>query len=540
MGMSPPVSPYKGLMPFDDSERDALLFFGREREREIAAANLMASRLTVLYGPSGVGKSSLLRAGVVHELRAQAQRNFEERGSPELAIVVFSAWRDDPVQGLLDAVAETVGDLLGEQAPSMQELSFADALAAWATRIGGELYIVLDQFDEYFLYHGNEDGPGTFAVEFPEAVNRRGLPVHFLIGLREDALAKLDVFKGRIPNLFANYLRLDRLDEAAARAAILGPIDEVNRLSGNGRYDVEPVLVGAVIHEVAAGRIDPGLSGRGVVQGAQETGRVEAPYLQLVLQRLWEVETAAGSYTLRLATLNGLGGAEQVVEDHLELALDGLAPAEKDVAARIFGYLVTPSGTKIAHDVGDLARYASVDQGELDRVIAVLEAERILRPLGGAGEEDGRRYEIFHDVLAAAVLAWTNRYESQRALEREREAAARRHRRVVVVAGIAFALLAAMTAIAAYAISQRSDARRAASFARGQQSRALTQARLARVQRGRAESAAKAAETQRRRAQRQAAIARSQRQEAEKQTGIATSQKQEAQRQAAIAATQRQ
>ena len=48
---------------------DWRFFFGRERESELVAANLMASRLTVLYGPSGVGKSSLLRAGVARRLR---------------------------------------------------------------------------------------------------------------------------------------------------------------------------------------------------------------------------------------------------------------------------------------------------------------------------------------------------------------------------------------------------------------------------------------------------------------------------------------
>ena len=53
-----PASPYQGLTVFEDSDLDALLFFGRERENEVVAANLIASRLTVLYGPSGVGKSS--------------------------------------------------------------------------------------------------------------------------------------------------------------------------------------------------------------------------------------------------------------------------------------------------------------------------------------------------------------------------------------------------------------------------------------------------------------------------------------------------
>jgi putative ribosome biogenesis GTPase RsgA len=67
-----PVSPFKGLAAFADSDLDALFFFGREREREVLVANMMASRLTVLYGESGVGKSSLLAAGVVRALRVQA------------------------------------------------------------------------------------------------------------------------------------------------------------------------------------------------------------------------------------------------------------------------------------------------------------------------------------------------------------------------------------------------------------------------------------------------------------------------------------
>ena len=65
-----PESPYKGLAAFEDSELDALLFFGREREISAVAANVLANRLTVLYGPSGVGKSSLLYAGVARRLRS--------------------------------------------------------------------------------------------------------------------------------------------------------------------------------------------------------------------------------------------------------------------------------------------------------------------------------------------------------------------------------------------------------------------------------------------------------------------------------------
>src|SRR4051812_18738103 len=111
-----PPSPYKGLAPFEDSDLDALLFFGRERESEIIAANLIAARLTVLYGPSGVGKSSVLRAGVAHRLRQEH----------DLQVVVFSTWTGDPVAALIEAVGAG-GD------------SIVDALADTADRAGGDV-----------------------------------------------------------------------------------------------------------------------------------------------------------------------------------------------------------------------------------------------------------------------------------------------------------------------------------------------------------------------------------------------------------------
>jgi len=110
------LSPYPGLSPFGDSELDALFFFGRDRERELIVANLMAARLTVLYGESGVGKSSLLRAGVARGLRGLAQRNREEHRQPELAVVVFDSWRDDPVDALVVDVEAAVREALGGDA----------------------------------------------------------------------------------------------------------------------------------------------------------------------------------------------------------------------------------------------------------------------------------------------------------------------------------------------------------------------------------------------------------------------------------------
>jgi WD40 repeat protein len=449
-----PESPYKGLVPFEDSGLDALMFFGRERESSIIAENLLAARLTVLYGPSGVGKTSVLRAGVAHRLRRQADVNVEERGHPEFTVVVFDVWNEEPTESLRAAAREALAAQFGSALLDEREGEpLAETLGRWSDALACDLLLILDQAEEYFLYHEAESG---FAVELPELVTHPGLRVRVLVSLRDDALSKLDRFKARIPNLFANYLRLDHLDHHSAREAVVRPVERFNELTGES-IEVEPALVDAVLDQTAAGQVDFGAAGRGLGADEAPAGRIEAAYLQLVLERLWQEERAMGSDVLRAETLAALGGAESIVRAHLRRAVEELSAEEKEVAADVFRFLVTPSGAKIAHGASDLAEYASVDEQRLVPVLSTLGRERILRTVDGAGA-DAARYEIFHDVLGEAVLAWRGEQE----LERERRAAERRHRRLAVVAFCALIALAAMTAVAIYAFAQRREAREAA------------------------------------------------------------------------------
>jgi WD40 repeat protein len=461
-------TPYKGLSPFDDTELDALLFFGRERETEIVVANALASRLTVLYGPSGVGKSSLLRAGVVHSLRKLTDMD-------PIAVAYYSSWTGDPLSGIEEAVRGALADTFGGD-PGDAAGDLADRLDAWTAALGCELCLVLDQFEELFLYHEE----GGLLEALPELVTRPGLRVNVVLGIRDDELAKLDIFKARIPGLFSNYLRLDLLDRDAARAAILGPLDRYNELADEP-VAIGPELVETVLGEVAAGRIDPGLTGRGAVSDAPEDRtRVETPYLQLVMQKLWEVERERRSPVLRLATLAELGGAQRIVEDHLEHAMAALTPLQRDVAAGMFDHLVTPSGAKIAHGVTDLASFAHVAPSQIEPVLSSLARERILRPTGENGNA-GDRYEIYHDVLAGAVLAWRAKHDAEMALVREREASWRRQRRLAVIAGLSLTAFALMAFLAAYAISQRSTARHQTALALTEQARAEHATKVARA-----------------------------------------------------------
>lgn len=461
-----PGSPYKGLARFDDSELDERFFFGRDRETELVASNLVASRLTVLYGPSGVGKSSLLRAGVVRRLRAPVLAGAAAGEGDGALPIVVDEWRDDP----LAAIASAAGAENSEP-----PLVLADILAERAAEVGGEIYLVLDQMEEYFFYHGRDRG-GPLRDALAEILTRPTLRVHVLLGIRDDALAELDVFKGRVPGLFGNVLRLDHLDVDAAREAILEPLAELE-LIGGPRVEAEPALVAAVVDQVASGRIERRLAGRGMVAGGARRGRVEAPYLQLVMERLWEVERERGSSVLRVETLAELGGAGRIVQQHLARALAGLDEPEREVVARLFHQLVTPSGTKIAHAVGDLSRYAGESAERLEDVLHTLSSERVVRALPGRNG-GSVRYEIFHDVLADAVLDWGARHEAERSLAEEREAARRRHRRLARIVGLALVGLALMGLLTAYAFTQRSDAREKAALAAVAQGKAEASTRV--------------------------------------------------------------
>ena len=218
-----PETPFVGLVPY--GEDDAAFFFGRDAEKEIITANLRAARLTILYGASGVGKTSVLHAGVVHDLHEQVRENAAGRTErTPFAVCAFSSWRIDPMSALAEAMRVACVEALGgEELPAWRPGEpLVEAVRGWTERVRPVL-VVLDQFEEYFLYHPDEDGEGTFAVEFSGLVNELNLRVNFVLSLREDAWAKLDRFEDSIPELFENYVRVEHLDRKAARTRSTGP-----------------------------------------------------------------------------------------------------------------------------------------------------------------------------------------------------------------------------------------------------------------------------------------------------------------------------
>ncbi|MGB3757491.1 MAG: hypothetical protein WBA07_14125 [Rivularia sp. (in: cyanobacteria)] len=435
--------PYKGLEPYSESQKDAISFFGREAQQETIKKNLKNSRITLLFGESGVGKSSVLRAGVVHSLQEEMKRNLvqdsAEDGKARFAVAIFPplegdlSWQDDPLSGILKQFEEDIHNSgLDVQAPA-PGLSFSETLLVWTRRIGGkarvgELFIILDQFEEYFLYHPEEDGESTFAIEFPRAVNRRDLRVNFLISIRKDSLANLDRFKGRIPNLFDNLVPVEHLDRKSAYKAIEEPVTQYyNKLvPPEQSVKVEPELIEEVLTQIAKNQdVLRNDNGRGVVDKFRKKSqsRIEAPYLQLVMTTLWEEETKLASNCLRLETLGKLGGVTKIFKEHLYQAMHSLSESERDTAAKIFQYLVTSSGTKITYPVLDLAEPAGVDT---DKLVILLEKlasgkKRIVRPVGSTPDRspEAKRYEIFHDFLAQPIIEWRRKYLRDKELRQQ-------------------------------------------------------------------------------------------------------------------------
>jgi WD40 repeat protein len=407
-----PKDPYLGLVSYTENEAD--LFFGREAEAGIIIGNLRAARLTLLYAQSGVGKTSLLRAGVAARLRAQAERDLTTRGSPRLVTVYFSAWSDDPFAGLRGAIDDAIGPFLSrDQNLERASAHFGALIEETAAALDATLLVMLDQFEEYVAYRAEHDRERTFIDALADCINQPGLGANFLISIREDAYAALgDLFRGRISNVYANFLHLDHLTRDGARQAIEEPLKRYNagRAAGVG---VEPQLVEAVLEGV---RVEAGSADR-------RPALIETTYLQLVMKRLWDEEASAGADVLRLETLERLGGAAAIIATHLDRAMAALSPEQRDAAALVFTFLVTRAGTKIALAVSDIAELSGLPERELDPLLRRLADQdlHILRPID---TPSGTSYEIFHDALGQPIVDWRTRHRENQDRARRAELAA--------------------------------------------------------------------------------------------------------------------
>ena len=260
-----------------------------------------------------------------------------------------------------------------------------------------------------FQYHPSDGSKDSLGQVISHLLSLSRRPVNFLISIGEESLALLDRFKGQVPNIFANYLRLSHLTRAAARQAILNPITKYNRLASIREQVVfNPALAEDVIEDLIDGSIDAG-------------DRIEASYLQLVMTTWWSREVRQDPpWVFHSETLGELGGAAHIYRNHFRATMNGFRSDEQDAAARMFRLLVAPSGRKIALTVYELVESTFIDAVVISRILDDLRRARILAsvPTPRGAPLTDQCYEVAHDVVAKAALAWQREFTTNQRMLR--------------------------------------------------------------------------------------------------------------------------
>lgn len=322
----PDRAPYRGWEPFE--ELDAGVFFGRDAQIVRALDMLRAMRATgvdslfVVLGPSGSGKSSFLRAGLLPRLRRD-DRHFvlldimrpERRaltGDTGLARAIHAGRQrlglERPSLGDIEIACTTdvaaVRALLAEcRQAAAQRIPGADADAAPPT-----LVLPLDQAEELFTA---EAGPESAA--FLELITE---------------LAKPDAQRQRLGLIVAGTIRTDRYEVMQTAAALAGTTSEVfDDLKPLPDNQFREVIVGPANRASAGGRqlgIAPDLVDQ-LFDDAADGGDA-LPLLALTLRRLYDRYATTGELTL--ASYRAMGGMERVVQSVVDEVLSA-DPAER-------------------------------------------------------------------------------------------------------------------------------------------------------------------------------------------------------------------
>ena len=454
--------PWLGLASF--TEETQQFFYGRDEEVAELARRVQRKLLTLLFGQSGLGKTSILRAGIVPRLRPLGF-------CPVYVRIDYSASAAAPSEQIKQAIyraTEQSGQwtkpgvsIAGE---SLWEfLHHRDDVLRDGNGRALTPLLIFDQFEEIFTLAQSDDFGRKRAAEFvddlanlvenrpPKQVEARieqdesaaerfdftRSDYRVLIALREDYLAHLEALKSAMPSITQNRMRLARMTGEQALAAVVKP---------GGRLVSEEVAESVV---------------RYIAGGAElRNAEVEPSLLSLICRELNNARIAQGRAEISADLL--AGSRESILSEFYERALADQPPAVRHF---IEDELLTDSGFRESV-AEERVRKAFADIGAPTDAIAKLVDRRLLRI-----EErlDVRRVELTHDVLCSVVRASRDlRHEreardaaerklaEQRARERATRHALIRARQVAVVCGV-LAIGAIASAIFGYYSMKRAQ-----------------------------------------------------------------------------------
>lgn len=362
--------PYKFLDYY--TEQDAQLFFGREAEIDLLCSQIVARRVFILHGRSGVGKSSILRAGVLPRLKAAGHLVFVARS--------FT----DPLHQMTDALRQA---LALETIVSGENSDLPLIIRTACQSHPGRLVIfIIDQFEEFFSAL-TEDVRQRFIESVRAIIQDESLAVRLVFALREDFLAEMSRFKPAVPEIFHHEYRLKRLTcEQAARA--------IREPAARASCRIEPELVTRMLSDLV------------------DRDGIDPPQLQIVCDNLYDSKESDGRLTV--AIYERMGTASQILAGYLERVLRRFNLSDLNAARTVLTSLISIDGRRKVLRSSDLISHAirSAVNGssELSRLIEELVAARIVRRRNLDGES---WTELAHDFLTAEVSRWLTAEEME-------------------------------------------------------------------------------------------------------------------------------
>ena len=309
LGYTPTRNPYKGLHAF--GERDAQDFFGRDAVVAELVEAVAHHRLVGVVGPSGIGKSSVVRAGLIPALRAGALA-----GSREWLVTDFfpGVYPFEELEAALLRVAVERPSSLVEEL-RREERGLARVLKQLLPP-GGELVLFIDQFEELFTLTPDEDSRGLFLESLAEVVSDPRSRVRVVLTLRAD--------------FFDRPLRYPRFGELlrAGMVALTAPTEE------DLVQAVEKPAEGVGV------RFEPGLVQRSVAEVQEQPGAL--PLLQYALTELFASRT---SDLLTVPGYRATGGVLGALGRRAEELYGQLDRAGQETTRQVFLRLVAVSET---------------------------------------------------------------------------------------------------------------------------------------------------------------------------------------------------
>jgi len=404
------IARYPGARSFYDNASDRLLFYGREEEIDLLFHRVCATRLLLLFGKSGVGKTSLLQAGVFERLRQQQNM---------LPILVRFNLPASPLETIQTAVSETCQKCGVDYTPGEGETlwEFFKTMMLWQGDVLLTPVLVLDQFEEIFTLRSAQERAelacelgDLFRAALPPRVRQRRQlrdaadnsntaltvslseqppNVNVIISVREDFVGALQELAAEIPGIFDDRVRLNPLSDIQAKQAICQPAackpTEIAQFT-TPSFSYEDDALAEIIRYL-----------RG------KSGVIEPFQLQLVCQDIEQqvLQLSAQGQPVACITSELLGGEKRlntVVKNFYQQTLAKLPQRDRRNAQRLCEEgLLNAEGFRLPLQENEIFKRYHLD----GQALAPLVEARLLRK---ESRLESNFYELSHDSLARPIL----------------------------------------------------------------------------------------------------------------------------------------